>query len=81
MLPACRTGSEGFAIPSDSRSVFRILYDLCRIPLSEPSDAPFVDCDAIGTAGIESILGTKPLPTAAEVELRHSYGTGASAMA
>ena len=67
--------------PSDSRSVLKILYDLCRIPLSEPSDDPFVACDAACTAGIESILGTKPLLASAEVELRHSHGTGASAMA
>ena len=66
---------------SDSRSVLKILYDLCRIPLLEPSDDPFVACDATCTAGIESILGTKPLLTSAEVELRHSHGTGASAMA
>ena len=75
-----RSGSV-YEQASDSRSVLKILYDLCRIPLSEPSDDPFVACDAACTAGIESILGTKPLLASAEVELRHSHGTGASAMA
>jgi hypothetical protein len=66
---------------SDSRSALKIRYDLCRLPLSEPSDDPCVACDASCTAGIESILGTKPLLASAEVELGHSHGTGASARA
>jgi insertion element IS1 protein InsB len=45
---------------SNSRSVLKILYDLCRMPLSEPCDDLFVAFDATSTKGSDARLGTQP---------------------
>lgn len=65
-IPAMRRAGGGSIINSNSRSVLKLLYDLCRSPLSEPFDDSFVAVDARCTIGINARLGTKQI----EVSIR-----------
>jgi hypothetical protein len=59
---------------SNSRSLLKILYDLCRKALSEPFCAPCVSFDATCTARLELRLTSQQLFASTEVELRHGQG-------
>jgi hypothetical protein len=66
---------------SNSRSVLKILCDLCRTPLAEPFDDLFLAFVTTGTASIDVRLGTQPLLAGVDVELRHGYGIPEKAVA
>ena len=66
---------------SNSRSVLKILCDLCRKPLAEPFDDLFLAFVTTGTASIDVRLGTQPLLAGVDVELRHGHGIPEKAVA
>jgi hypothetical protein len=61
--------------PSHSRSILKILYDLCRKALSEPFHTPCVAFDATCPARAKARRDTQQLLASTEVELRRGHGT------
>ena len=60
---------------SNSRSILKILYNLCRKTLSAPFCAPCIAFDATCTARIEARREAPQLWLSIEAEFRHGHGT------
>ena len=65
---------------SNSRSVLKLLCDLCRKPVAEPFDDLFLAFVTTGMARNDVRLGTQPLLAFIDVELRHGHGIPEKAM-
>jgi hypothetical protein len=61
-------------LASNSRSVLKILCDVCRKPLSEQCDDLFLALVTIGMASLDARLRPQPLLAFVEAEFRHRHG-------
>src|SRR5688500_11755302 len=74
-LQAGHLSCKSSMICSNSRSILKILYNLCWKALSEPIRAPFVAFDTPCTVSIQARRETPQLSVSPWVELRHGDGT------
>ena len=63
-----------WSLISNSRSVLKILCDVCRKPLSEQCDDLFLAFVTIGMASLDARLRPQPLLAFVEAEFRHRHG-------
>ena len=64
-----------YGCASNSRSILKILYNLCRKTLSVPFRAPCLAFDATYTARLAARREPPQLWVSIEAECRHGYGT------